>query len=161
MNIIQVAEQLRELPLSTIGSEYIVKVLNMFDGEIDEDGKPLVTASSTGKEIISAFRKANPSKQAQLLEDVIDEKSRGEILNTILEQSRKDNEINTTTGFKWTSVTGSVLILSVGLLFYVVWSLVDNYGTKPPLDDAVFGNLITQLLKAGVEHLINNAGSAN
>lgn len=152
MNIVQIAERLRDLPISILGSEDIVVILKQVNESAGDEHH--ITASSSGNDIYKLFNEVDAEVQTELLKDVFTNRRETQILSLILEESAKRNRKAGDTGNKWTSVQGSILLVAAGVLIAILWSFVTSHGLKPPVPDAVVGNLVTELIQYGGDALI-------
>lgn len=153
MNIVQIGDKLRDLPISILHSEDIVLILGKVNDLVpDEDH---ITASSTGNDLYRLFNSVDADVQTAMLEDIFKSRRESIILNTIIEEATKKSKKENNTGYKWTSVQGSIVMLGTAALIMIIWSFISEYGTKPAVPDAVVGNLITELLQTAVELMIN------
>lgn len=152
MNIVQIGEKLRDQPISILRSEDIVLILGKVNAIVPEESQ--ITATSTGNDLYKLFQSVNGDVQTVLLEDIFNSRRESGILNSIIEEATKQNRKDISAGHKWTGVQGSIVLLGAAALILIVWSFVAEYGTKPPVPDAVVGNLVTELLQTGVHMLI-------
>ncbi len=154
MNIVQIAERLRGLPISVLPSEDIITILNQVNGAVPDEQH--ITASSTGNDVYKLFNESVAEVQTELLKDIFTARRATLILGLILEESGKRNLKDNVTGRKWGSFQGSILLIAAGVLLSIIWSFFSNHSLKPPVPDAVVGNLITDLIQIGSDLLIDH-----
>lgn len=152
MNIVQVGDKLRGRPISILRSEDIVTLLSKVNILVSEEQK--ISASSTGDDLYKLFNTSNAEVQAKMLEDIFSAKREAIILSTIIEENNKQERKDDVAQKKWGSVQGSILLIAAAILIAIVWSFVSQHATKPPIPDAVIGNMVTELLRHGVDMLI-------
>lgn len=152
MNIVQIGDKLRDLPISILRSGDIVLILNKVNALVPEDSQ--ITAQSTGNDLYKLFNSVNGDIQSVLLEEIFNARKEALILGIIMEEAGKQSRKDVTTTKKWTTLQGSIMILCAAALVAIGWSFLSSYGTKPPVPDAVVGNLLTELLQTGVKLLI-------
>lgn len=153
MNLVQIGERLRDLPISILSSNDIIAILKHANGQLPEDQH--ISASSTGNDIYRLFCDSPAEIQTELLKDIFSARRETLILNTIFEESSKQLKKDSSTNHKWTSIHGSVLLLGAGFLIAIVWSFISSYGLKPAVPEAVVGNLVTDMIKMGGQMLID------
>lgn len=154
MNTVQVAERLRDLPLSILPSEDIVTILKIVNDVVPTEVQ--ITASSLGDDIYKLFRNQGAEVQTQMLKEVFSLKREAIILRTILEESTKQSRSDKTMGSKWTGIQASITLIGMGVLLAITWSFVSTHATKPIVPDAVIGNIVTELVHSGTRAIIRS-----
>ncbi len=152
MNIVQIGDKLRDLPISILRSEDIVLILSKVNDVVPEESQ--ISASNTGNDIFKLFNSVSAEAQSKMLEDIFNSRRESVILTTIIEEAQKQTRKDETAKHKWSAIQASILLIGVGVLLMVVWSFMSQFATKPPVPDAVVGNLVAELLKSGVDMLI-------
>lgn len=158
MNIVQIGDKLRDLPISILKSEDIVTILGKVNAVVPESQQ--ITARSTGDDLYKLFNTVEAHIQAVLLQEIFNSRRESLILNTIIEENNKLNRKNDSAKNKWSSIQGSVLLIGAGFLIAILWSFISQHGAKPPVPDAVVGNLITHLMQVGVNMLLEWASNS-
>lgn len=153
MNIVQIGDKLRDLPISILRSEDIVAILGKVNSVVSESQQ--ITARSTGDDLYKLFNTVDADIQATLLQEIFNSRRESLILNTIIEEKNKLSRKEHSAKNKWSSVQGSVILLGAGFLIAILWGFIAQHGTKPPVPDAVVGNMITELMRAGVGMLLD------
>lgn len=152
MNIVQVGDKLRGRPISILRSEDIITLLEKVNTLVPEEQK--ISAQSTGNDLYKLFSSVDAGIQAKLLEDIFSSKREAIILSTIIEENNKQEVKDDSAKKKWGSVQGSVILIGFGFLIAIIWSFISQHGSKPPIPDAVIGNMVTELVQHGVDMLI-------
>lgn len=151
MNIVQIGDKLRDLPISILKSDDIVAILEKVNSVVPEAQQ--ITANSTGDDLYKLFNSVDAEVQASLLQEIFNSRRESLILNTIIEENNKLSRKEDSAKKKWSSFQGSIVLIGAGFLIAIIWSFVAQHGTKPPVPDAVVGNLITELMHAGMDML--------
>lgn len=158
MNIVQIGNKLRHLPISILKSEDIVTIIGKVNAVVPEEHQ--ITANSTGDDLYKLFNSVDAETQTSLLQEIFNSRRESLILDTIFEEALKQNRKDDTAKNKWSSVQGSVVLIGAGMLIAIIWSFISQHGTKPAVPDAVVGNMITELMHAGIEMLISHFGGS-
>ena len=154
MNIVQIGEKLRDQPISILRSEDILIIMNKINDIVPEEQQ--ISATSTGNDIYKLFTTVTGEVQTVMLEDIFNSRRESIILNSIIEEASKQTRKDVAATKKWGSVQGSLVLFGAVILLVVGWSFLASYGQKPPVPDAVVGNLVTELLRAAVDLLLQS-----
>lgn len=152
MNIVQIGDKLRDMPISVLKSEDIIDILKKVNAVAPEGHQ--ISAKSTGDDLYKLFNDSDAGVQSSLLEDLFSSRRESIILNTIIEENNKQNRKDDSTKKKWGSIQGSVLLIAAAFLLIIGWGFISQHGAKPDIPDAVIGNMVTQLLQHGVDMLL-------
>lgn len=144
MNIVQIADKLKEKELAVLGSDEIVEIMNMVNPLLPDDKR--LRVQTTGNEMRTTFNELAPAEQQQMLSLTLGPDSANNVLKAIIADEEKEDLINSNITGKWGKIHGAVVVAATLITLFLIQAIVTSQGATP-LPEAVLSNVVTQLVQ--------------
>lgn len=145
MNLIQLADQLKDQPLSVLESDDIRDVMAAVNPHLPADMK--VKVDSTGTSITKNFYALDADTQEKLMQPILNAKRHAAILKLLQQVSDTEALKDKRTADKWDWISMSVAVPAMVLVSIIVIVYITTSATRAPLPDAVISTVLTHLLE--------------
>ena len=145
MNLIQLAEQLKDQPMSVLDSEDIREIMQAVNPILPDDMK--VKVDSTGTSISKNFYLLDADKQEKLMQPILSAKRYAAILRLLQQVNDTEALKDKRTADKWNWISMSVTVPAMVVSAIVVIIYLATSATRAPLPEAVISNVLTHLLE--------------